>query len=529
MSNQNPKTQSSESTVSLNEERKQFAKIQTTLAPIYRDIFPDRIAPRTVIIIPSASLDYEVLSKISGIHHYEERMLCLLILLRMPRTNLIFVTSQPIHDSIIDYYLHLLPGIPSLHARRRLFLLSCYDSSPIPLTQKILDRPRLLERIRELVIDPHTTHIACFNSTPLERTLAVRLGIPLYACDPDLIYLGSKSSSREIFREAGVDVPDGLEHLRDEKDLVNGLVTLKEWNPGLKRAVVKLNDGFSGEGNALYDYNIGNNHLSKQSLIKNIQADLPYRLRFEAEGENWEQYIKKFNDMGGIVECWIEGNEKRSPSVQCRIDPLGHVTVFATHDQVLGGPTGQVYLGCSFPADETYRMDIQEAGQRIATLMKQKGVLNLLGIDFISVKSNNQWKHYALEINLRKGGTTFPFLVLQFLTDGEYDSETGLFRLIDGQPRYYYASDNFQKPRYKGLTPDDLIDAMVYNQIHFDSTTQQGVVFHLMGALSEFGKFGVTCIGDSPEKAKKLYQKTMAALDQETGRQGTETNQYIGE
>jgi hypothetical protein len=95
-----------------------------------------------------------VLSKITGVHHYEERMLCLLILLRLPRTSLVFVTSQPIHDAIIDYYLHLLPGVPSRHARARLKTLSCYDASPVPLTQKILERPRLIEQIRACINDP---------------------------------------------------------------------------------------------------------------------------------------------------------------------------------------------------------------------------------------------------------------------------------------------------------------------------------------------------------------------------------------
>ena len=206
-----PNSESEKTQVNLDEIR-QFHEIQKKLAPIYRDIFPDRVAPRTVVIIPSASLDTETLSKVTGVHHYEERMLCLLILLRLPRTELIFVTSQPIHESIVDYYLHLLPGIPSLHARRRLKLFSCYDASPKPLTQKILERPRLIQQIREAIKDPDTTHISCFNSTPLERSLAVQLGVPLYACDPELSNLGSKSSSRDIFKAAGVDIPEGFEH-----------------------------------------------------------------------------------------------------------------------------------------------------------------------------------------------------------------------------------------------------------------------------------------------------------------------------
>jgi hypothetical protein len=502
--------------MSFDEERREFAKLQRRLVPIYRDIFPDRVAPRTVIIVPSASLDEDVLSKVPGAHHYEERMLCLLILLRMPRTKLIFVTSQPIHDSIIDYYLHLLPGIPSRHARSRLTLLSCYDASPIPLSKKILERPRLLESIRAAIGDPLSAHMTCFNSTKLERTLAVRLGVPLYACDPDLTYLGSKSNSREIFRSAGLDLPDGLENLRDEQDMANALATLKRRNPSLKRALVKLNEGFSGEGNALFDYDIDDADLSEHRLIKRIKAELPNRIRFEAAGETFEEYSLKFREMGGIVECWVEGKDKRSPSVQFRIDPLGEINILSTHDQVLGGPNAQVYLGCSFPADEDYRLEIQEAGLKVAKILKRKGVLNIFGVDFVSVKSGKQWKHYALEINLRKGGTTFPYLALEFLTDGRYDPQTGLFRLINGEPRFYYASDNFQKARYKGLDPDDLIDVMVYNGLHFDSASQQGVVFHLMGALSEFGKFGVTCIGENPERAQEFYSATMVALDRET-------------
>ena len=502
----------------LNREREVFEELQTRLPGIYA-AFGDRAAEQTVLIIPSLSLDPEVLAKVSGIHHYEERLLCLLILLRLPRVNIVFVTSRPIHDSIIDYYLHLLPGIPGKHARRRLTLLSCHDASPAPLTQKILERPRLLQRIRRSIVNPSASHITCFNATPLERALAVELKLPLYACDPDRIHYGSKSHGREIFRAAGVDIPDGIEHLHDERQLVKALTEIKLRNRHLKRAVIKLNEGFSGEGNALFDYDTGEGREVRQELDARITAELPNRIRFEAPDMTWDVYREKLRLMGGIVECWIEGREKHSPSVQCRIDPLGKVSVISTHDQVLGGPSGQVYLGCTFPADERYRLAIQEAGLKIAHVLKEKGVLGIWGVDFVSVESGNQWTHYAIEINLRKGGTTFPFLVLQFLTDGAYDAESGIYRLPGGQARCYYASDNLQKPRYKGLSPDDLIDTMVYHQLHFDSTAQQGVVFHLMGSLSEFGKFGVTCIAENPEQAEEFYRKTMRILDQETSQE----------
>ena len=494
------------------EELKAFARIQERLAPLAQRIISDPRAPQTVVVVPSLTLDAEELAKISGVHHYEERLLCMLMLLRMPRTRLVFVTSQPIPTAIVDYFLHLLPGVPLRHARSRLTLLSCHDASDEPLTKKILERPRLIERIRAAIPDPGTAHMTCFNSTALERSLAVRLDIPLYGNDPELNYLGTKSGSREVFREAGVPLPDGFEHLRDEQDIVEAVVELKRRDPGLRRVAVKLDEGFSGEGNAVFPYD---GAPEGRDLERWVRDELPRRIRFEAKDETWEHYCHKFAEMGGIVECWVEGGEVRSPSVQCRINPLGEAFIVSTHDQVLGGPSGQIFLGSSFPADAEYSRDIKEFGWRVGEVLRERGALGRFAIDFISVKREGRWEHAAIEINLRKGGTTHPYLILRFLTDGTYDPEDGLYCTPTAKPCYYYASDNLQSPAYKGLTPDDLVDIAVNNGLHFDSAAQQGVVFHLIGALSQYGKLGTVCIGDSHESARKFYQDTVAVLDRE--------------
>jgi hypothetical protein len=496
------------------EESQRFERLQQQLAPQFEQVFPHMQVPRTIVVVPSLSLDAEELAKISGVHHYEERMLCLLMLLRMPRTRVVYVTSQPIAPTIIDYYLHLLPGIPTSHARQRLTMLSCHDASHVPLTKKILERPRLLQRIRDELTGCQYGHMTCFNATPLERTLALAVNIPLYATDPALAYLGTKSGSREVFRTAGVAMLDGFENLRDEADLVAALAALKQRHPALRKAVVKLNDGFSGEGNALFSYEGCPSGADCSAWAKHV---LPERLRFEAASETWNHYRVRFAETGGIVEVFLEGANQRSPSAQCRINPLGRAAAISTHDQVLGGPSGQVFLGCTFPADEAYRLAIQEAGMRVADVLLQRGVLGRFGIDFISVpRAHGGWDHYAIEINLRKGGTTHPFLMLQFLIDGTYDPASGCYHTPAGQSRYYYASDNLQHDAYKGLTPEDLIDIAVYHDLHFHGATQQGVVFHLIGALSEFGKLGVLCIGDSPERASTLYRDTVEVLNKET-------------
>ena len=495
------------------EELQCFTHLQERLGPLFGRVFSDPHAAQTVVVVPSLSMDEDELAKLVGAHHYEERLLCLLLLLRQPRTHVVYVTSQPIASTIIDYYLQLLPGVPLSHARQRLTLLCCYDASSTALTHKILQRPRLVQRIREAIPDPQSAHMTCFNGTPMERTLAVRLNIPLYACDPALAHLGTKSGSRDVFRQASVPMPDGFEHLRDAHDVVHALATLKRRQPLLRRAVVKLNDGFSGEGNAVFSFAGAPAHTDLGRWVEN---ELPGRLRFEAPSETWERFRHKFAQMGGIVECFMDGEEKRSPSVQCRVDPLGNARIISTHDQVLGGPSGQIFLGCTFPADEAYCHDIHDAGHRIATVLAQQGVLGRFGIDFLSTKNGNRWEHAAIEINLRKGGTTHPYLMLQFLTDGTYDCEQGMYHTPTGQPCFYYASDNLHSPSYCGLTPDDLIDIAVSHHLHFHGATQQGVVFHLIGALSQYGKLGMVGIGHSRASAAAMYRNTVAVLDRET-------------
>ena len=490
-----------------------FSLLQQRFTRQFDEIFLNDLGEKTVVIIPSLTLDNKILKTVRGAVYYEERLLCMLLLLRMPRTQVIYVTSVPIDSRIIDYYLHLLPGITEYHARERLTLFSCYDASARSLTEKILDRPRLIRRIREHIKFPLMTHMACFNVTAHEKKLALALDIPIFGCDPKLLYLGTKTGSRRIFKKIGIALPAGIEALQDEKDIIAALTQLKKNNPTLKKAVVKMNDGFSGEGNAIFYYN--ETDAVDNELEADIGRKLPLNLKIVAPGVNYFQYITEFNRMGGIVEEFIEGEEKESPSVQCRINPSGATDIISTHNQLLGGESGQVFLGSSFPANREYAAEIASASKLVAEEMQKDGVLGRFSVDFISVKQPQGWRHYAIEINLRKGGTTHPFTLLQFLTGGVYNWQQGLYMMPNGQTRSYIASDNVKSEKYRGITPQDLIDIAMCNQVQYDSARQTGVMFHMIGALSQYGKLGMVCIGKTLEEAKEYYQKTIEVLEKE--------------
>jgi hypothetical protein len=192
--------------------------------------------------------------------------------------------------------------------------------------------------------------------------------------------------------------------------------------------------------------------------------------------------------------------------------------VVSTHDQVLGGSTGQVYLGCRFPAEESYRSEILDAGIRVGHVLAKRGALGRFGVDFVVTRSDGgPWTTHAIEINLRMGGTTPPFMALEFLGGGRLDPESGLYVAADDRPKYYYATDNLKSPDYRGLLPEDLLDLMVEYGIHFKHLSLTGILFFMIGALSQYGKLGVTAIGNSQDEARSLYDRTVAILDTATG------------
>jgi hypothetical protein len=53
------------------------------------------------------------------------------------------------------------------------------------------------------------------------------------------------------------------------------------------------------------------------------------------------------------------------------------------------------------------------------------------------------------------------------------------------------------------------------NRILYDGAKQTGVMFHMIGALSEFGKLGMVCVGKTVEEAREIYNNTIAVLDKE--------------
>ena len=494
-----------------------FDQLQKTMAAQWRLVSAFNHEPHSVVVVPSISLPVAIPETI--LRAYEERMLFLLLLLRQARTRVIYVTSQPVLPEIVDYYLSLLPGIIPSQARKRLFMTPVLDGTARPLAEKLLARPRVLERIRSLIPDPATCHLIPFVTTELEQELAVRLGIPMFAADPRHFAFGTKSGGRRLFAEEGVPHPAGFEDLRTLDDLTTAVERLRIARPSLAAAVVKLNESVSGMGNATVDLREApapGAPGERDEIRRRLLA-----MRLESEGDGVETYLERFAEQGGIVEERLAGGAFASPSVQLRVTPLGDVQLLSTHDQLLGGASSQSYLGCIFPALPEYAAAISEMAARIGRRLAREGVIGRFAVDFVTVRNGGGgWQPYAIEINLRKGGTTHPYLTLEFLTDGRYDPAAARFVAPSGREKHYVAGDHVESDSYRTLVPEDLFELAMLRGLHFNQATQTGVVFHMISSVTERGRFGLTAVGDSRAQAQELHDRAERELGDEAARAG---------
>ena len=262
---------------------------------------------------------------------------------------MVYVTSMPINPRIIEYYLALLPGVIPSHALARLTLISVDDSSDRPLSQKLLERPRLLAEIAAHIPNRSRSHLIPYN-TDLARARHrldprhshVRRGSPTGRSR-------QQDRCRRLFAECDVAHPLGAEDLHSLEQVTGAIAEMLAVRPSISQVIIKTNEGVSGTGNALIDV-AGTIDLPKGEQRAAIGARVR-AMQLESDKVPLEGYVAKFEHDGGIVEERIVGQDLRSPSVQLRVRPDGSVELLSTHDQLLGGASGQSYLGCLFPAD----------------------------------------------------------------------------------------------------------------------------------------------------------------------------------
>ncbi|MGZ8738196.1 MAG: peptide ligase PGM1-related protein [Nocardioides sp.] len=476
-----------------------FADLQSRLADVLALHQVGSTAPHVRIELPSYSMAPSILA------HYAPRLAALehryllsqLVLPRMTGCEVLFVTCAAPGQDVLDYYFSLLPP-DQRAAARRLQVLVVPDASPRPVTAKLLDRPDLVDELRRRIAG-RPAFIEPWNVSALEVELASKLGVPVNGTDPTLWPIAFKSAGRRILADAGIPTPVGREDVRTVDDVVEAVAEIRARRPTARGVVVKTDDSGAGDGNQII-------RLSRDTDAQEVRRQV----------ELYPDWYLADLRLGGVVEELVSGTGFSSPSVQVEIPAAGEPVVCTTHEQVLGGPSGQVYFGCRFPAHRGYAGRLGAFGRAVGDALAARGAVGRFSVDFVVVRSGGgRWDLYALEINLRKGGTTHPFAALHALTSGRYDVRAGTWLCDDGSRRFYEATDNLVDPEWLGRSPSEVIRTVAAAGLEFDRRTGVGVVLHMLSGLAVDGRLGLTAIGRTRSQAARLCAATVSALAQD--------------
>jgi hypothetical protein len=354
-----------------------FASLQgDRLERAWRADLPGSGVPHVVVALPSYSLDRSVLE-----HHgarvapLENRFLYVLLRAADPFTRVVYLSSRPVDPQIVEGHLSMAAPSERRQILDRVLLVSPDDVSPRALAEKVLAQPMLLNEVRRFIGDD-VGLIEPWNVTEAERDFAVALDLPMYDTDPSLWELATKSGGGRLFRELGVPHPAGFDGVTSSDDVAAAIRRLRRADPALAGVVVKLDDSPDGDGNVV---------LTRQML--------------DAGGSSLDELVRRslpawYVDIlrhGGVVEELVAGDEFCSPSGQGEVRPDGTVAVLATHDQRLGGANGQVFEGCTFPAQDEYAGVIAEQVSTIGQALVDHGAVGRFAIDFAAVRRQGTW------------------------------------------------------------------------------------------------------------------------------------------
>ena len=472
-----------------------FALVQQKLGAALDANTKGSTVEHVMIALPSYSVSESLLS------HYRDRvpslehryLNALVVAGRIGTCEIVYISTRAPLPEVLDYYLELIPEPNRDSTRERITIVEVDDGTPRSVAKRLLDRPDLIAKVREHVGD-RPAFIEPWNVTESEVSLALALDMPINGTAPELRPIAFKSAGRRLFAEAGVPAPFGREDVRTTDDIIQAVHAIQANRADTAGVVIKHDDSGAGDGNAVIDLRPMADAPDPDAWLRSKIDDLPEWYRTDLE-------------LGGVVEERIAGERFSSPSAQVDLRPDGRVTVLATHEQVLGGPGGQVYLGCRFPADPAYAPVLAEHATRIGERLAARGAIGRFSVDFVAAASaGGPWDVYAIEVNLRKGGTTHPYSALRNLVPGRYDPVAGLWIADDGTTRAYSSTDNLVDESWLGLAPADVIRAVRDAGLQFDPLSGTGTVLHMLSALAIDGRFGLTAIALTPEGAETMFE-----------------------
>ena len=326
----------------------------------------------------------------------------------------------------------------------------CTDNnvdSPFYQTEQIAKIKRILK----------TKHFEfdCFVCSELEHRLCRELGIANMIDFKINSKYDNKSNFKKLLKSNNISTPRGKEGIVSEFSLASNALWL--FLNGIKRLILKPDNGFSGLGFRIFDINL----LLSQILQHNL-------------------FTKRENNQSYVLEEWHDAVIE-APSVQFFISENKRVDFVSAHLQYF--INGVTYAGCysAHYLSTSTRNKIITEGKEICTFLAEQGCRGHVGLNAIVNKDRSLlW----LELNARRVMSSYPNQVID--------------RLFQNNEGIYYHTVTLARSFWKSKVLDEVFPSL-YPILYHDGHCRGVIPLHY-NLLYSRGEITFLCFGRNTEE-----------------------------
>ena len=357
-----------------------------------------------------------------------------LIRLVDPNIEIIYILPIQISDEILTYYFSLLEslGIKNLENRLHLIIPEAIEYLPCnySLSKLLYLSPNTIKQIKDLTKD-RNSYIVPGTISPLEENISYVLNKPIFMGNKeqiDLIF--NKSGIKSAFELNEIPFPISAWDLKTEEEFYSSLAHLIVIYPTIQVWIFKCNLDSNGKGIAylnISDIEIINelkyekkinpeftDDVHKQKLYIELKNILIKNVKFSYPNlySNWNEYIKKFLNEKGIIECCPTKNldgVMNNPCLPIFIEPNGKIRVLPSFEKI--NVDFFKNIACTSPQNSINNGELNKIGEQIGNFLYSQEIIGYITLEFITFHDGKKMIYWGVDM---KYGLTQQICDLQF-------------------------------------------------------------------------------------------------------------------
>ena len=357
-----------------------------------------------------------------------------LIRLVDPNIEIIYILPCQIQDEILTYYFSLLESIGVKNIEDRLHLIvpeaSEYLPSNYSLSKLLYLSPITINQIKALTEERYA-YIVPGIISPLEEYISYLLEQPIFMGNKtqiDLIF--NKSGIKSAFELNDIAFPISAWDIKTEEEFYSSLAHLIATYPTIEVWLFKTNVDSNGKGIAYLNINnieIVNdlryekkinpeftNELYQEKLYYQLKNILIQNVKYCYPNlySNWNEFITKFLNEKGIIECCPTKNLDgimNNPCLSIFIEPNGRIRVLPSFEKI--NVDFFKNIASTSPQTSINNGELNKIGEQMGNFLYSQEIIGYITLEFITFHDGKKMIYWGVDM---KYGLTQQICDLQF-------------------------------------------------------------------------------------------------------------------